>query len=192
MTSATVWAVVGVSWLAFGCVWLVAARGASRPVKREPFTADLEHRAFLVVGYLLLFASPFSGVPILDARFDPDAFAWLAFGETVFVAGFTLVVWARVTLGKEWSSRVTIKEGHQLVERGPYARIRHPIYTALIVMYAGSAIAVGELRALVGLALVALSFVRKLAVEERFLAGEFGPAWTAYVGRTKRLVPGVW
>ena len=84
--------------------------------------------------------------------------------------GLAFSVAGRVWLGDNWSGTVTLKQDHELIRSGPYRWVRHPIYTGLLLAILGSAIALGEWRGLVALALVAVAFLRKVAIEERFLA----------------------
>ena len=93
---------------------------------------------------------------------------------------------ARAWLGGNWSAEVTLKQGHELVRDGPYALVRHPIYTGVLVALIGTAVAVGNGRAIIGLALVAAGFVRKLVIEERFMSEQFGDDLCALPRRSAR------
>ena len=84
---------------------------------------------------------------------------------------------------------MTVKQGHELIRSGPYALVRHPIYTGMLLALIGSALMVGNWRALIGLALIIASFVRKLKIEERFMAQEFGEAYARYRAQVAMLVP---
>ncbi len=105
--------------------------------------------------------------------------------------GVLLAIWARRHLGRNWSGEIAIKVDHQLVRSGPYALVRHPIYTALLAMYAGSAVVSGEWHALLGLALAAIAYGRKIQLEETNLLESFGAGYREYCGRTWALLPGV-
>lgn len=131
----------------------------------------------------------FFPVPGLRARFLPAAPALGFAGVGLALAGLVLAVVARRALGRNWSGEVTTKVDHALVTHGPYALVRHPIYTAVFAMYLGTALAAGEVHALAGLALVSLAYARKIPMEETVLAAEFGEAWTRYRARTKALIP---
>jgi protein-S-isoprenylcysteine O-methyltransferase Ste14 len=103
--------------------------------------------------------------------------------------GLAFTVWARVYLGRNWSGTVTLKEGHELIRSGPYTYVRHPIYTGLLVALLGSAVACGELRAMIGLGLVAGAFIRKLRIEERFMREIFPGQYERYCAEVPALVP---
>jgi protein-S-isoprenylcysteine O-methyltransferase Ste14 len=115
----------------------------------------------------------------------------LGWAFTVLLAiGFAFTWWARLTLGDLWSSTVTRKEGHVVVERGPYGLVRHPIYTGLIFSAVALAIQIGYPSALVGAALMGIGFSMKARLEERFLSAELGEGAIAdYRRRTPMLLP---
>jgi protein-S-isoprenylcysteine O-methyltransferase Ste14 len=98
-------------------------------------------------------------------------------------------VWARVYIGRNWSGTVTLKEGHELIRSGPYALVRHPIYTGLLLAFTGTAIACGDPAAVIGLALVLASFLYKLRIEEGFMRAVFPEQYASYAARVPALVP---
>jgi protein-S-isoprenylcysteine O-methyltransferase Ste14 len=112
-------------------------------------------------------------------------------GAALTAAGLLFTVWARVHLGTNWSGTVTLKRGHELITSGPYAFVRHPIYTGLLLAFLGSALARDEWRGVLALALVALALWRKLRNEERWMREQFGDAYSAYSKRVAALVPRV-
>jgi protein-S-isoprenylcysteine O-methyltransferase Ste14 len=99
-----------------------------------------------------------------------------------------LRVWARVTLGGNWSARVTLKENHELIQRGPYRLIRHPIYSGLLVMILGTVILVGQVSGFFALFICFLGFWIKSRQEEKLLSRHL-PGYHEYKARTKALVP---
>lgn len=101
------------------------------------------------------------------------------------------VIWARRTLGRNWSANVQIKQDHELITAGPYRFVRHPIYTALILMFAGNAIVVGDVRGIIAVVIVTLSFWRKYLKEEAFMRQEFGERYEQYRQKTAPLFPGI-
>jgi protein-S-isoprenylcysteine O-methyltransferase Ste14 len=84
------------------------------------------------------------------------------------------------------------KVDHELIRAGPYRRIRPPIYTAMFGMYAGAAIAIGEIHSLVALGILMLPYARKMRQEETVLHGEFGPAYDDYRRHSWAVIPPVW
>ena len=105
-------------------------------------------------------------------------------------AGFGFTWWARVTLGDLWSGTVSRKQDHEIIERGPYGLVRHPIYTGIIFAAFATAIQIGLAASLVGASLMTLGFWMKARLEERFLSAELGEgAYADYRRRTPMLVP---
>ena len=92
-------------------------------------------------------------------------------------------------MGQYWSARVTLKVDHQLIRSGPYAWVRHPLYSGLLLAMAGTALVVGEWRAVLGVVLAVMEFSRKAAKEEALLASEFGDQYQEFRKRTGFLVP---
>ena len=84
---------------------------------------------------------------------------------------------------------MTIKEGHELITSGPYAIVRHPIYTGLLLAFVGSAMARGEWRGVLAVALVLWALWRKLRLEERWMREQFGEAYQEYCRRVSALIP---
>jgi protein-S-isoprenylcysteine O-methyltransferase Ste14 len=145
----------------------------------------------LIIAFVLLGSGDWFQGSILKERFAPKEpwIKWLGFA--LAASGVFLACWSRHILGRNWSSVVQIKQNHDLIDSGPYRHVRHPIYTGLLLAFIGTALKVGDWRGLVAVAIVLVSFWRKLRMEERWLAEQFGPAYVAYMRRTKALVPGV-
>jgi len=98
-------------------------------------------------------------------------------------------IWARRHLGRNWSGSVTIKADHELITTGPYRIARHPIYTGLLIAFAGNALVVGEVRGLIAFAIAFAALWRKLKLEERFMREQFGQAYVDYSRRVAAVVP---
>jgi protein-S-isoprenylcysteine O-methyltransferase Ste14 len=114
--------------------------------------------------------------------------AYLLAGATL--AGIVFAWWARIHLGRLWSSGVTRKEDHHVVDTGPYSLVRHPIYTGLLAAALATTVAQATATALVGWMLIVLGLWTKARAEERFLAAELGPeAYDSYRLRVPMLVP---
>ncbi len=105
------------------------------------------------------------------------------------LAGFAITIWARLALAGNWSATVTLKQDHELISRGPYRLVRHPIYSGLLLAAFGTALPREDLRAVVALALILLAILRKAAIEEVKLSQHFGDAYRDYRRRTKALIP---
>jgi protein-S-isoprenylcysteine O-methyltransferase Ste14 len=176
-------------WLAWLLYWVISAFGAKTTRRRESSASRLSHVLPLLVGVTLIaWPHPHLG-HWMSWQFLPPGPARFASALVLVAAGLAFTVWARVQLGTNWSGSVTLKEGHELVRSGPYAIVRHPIYTGLLVALLGTAVACGELRALIGLAVVAAAFVRKLRIEERFMRESFPEQYARYSAEVPALIP---
>lgn len=110
----------------------------------------------------------------------------------LMASALTLFVWATRTMGRNWSLVARTRSDHALVTTGPFAHIRHPIYTALALVVIALAVALGhDARLLVALPLYALGTWLRVRIEERLLATMFGSTYRAYALRVKRFVPGI-
>ncbi len=175
-------------WVAWLLFWSVAAIGAKRDVRREGIGSRLSH--LLPLGLAIaLFTMPHPPLAWLASRFLPRSAVGFWVGFALVVGGLGFTVLARLWLGTNWSGLVTLKQDHQLVRSGPYALVRHPIYSGLLLAFLGSAIALGQWRGLVALALVVAAFLRKISIEERFLARQFGKAYASYRADVPALLP---
>ena len=140
---------------------------------------------------MVLFTFPHRFVRLFHLIFPPTwTLYWI--GTALLVAGLAFSIWARVTLGRNWSGTVTVKEDHELIQSGPYRLVRHPIYTGLLLALAGSAVAQDRWSGVLGVVLIFVSFWIKLLREEAWMRETFGEKYDAYCARTKRLVPFVW
>jgi protein-S-isoprenylcysteine O-methyltransferase Ste14 len=110
------------------------------------------------------------------------------FGDLILFVGLLIALWARVALGDNWSARVTLKENHELIQRGPYCVVRHPIYSGLLLMILGTAVLGGRADGFVALAFCFCGLWVKLRREEALLT-KYLPGYSEYRRRTRALVP---
>jgi protein-S-isoprenylcysteine O-methyltransferase Ste14 len=176
-------------WIGWVVYWLVAARDTKRTRWRQPIGADALHGIPLVL-CTVLWLSPRWQPAVLTAPIWPRG-PTLSLAATAIVAiGLGYAVWARVHLGRNWSSKVVVKEDHALVRTGPYRRVRHPIYTGLLLALLGSAIAVAEWRGFLAFALALVAVLFRVQAEEARM-GETFPEYVDYKRESNALVPGV-
>ncbi len=178
----------GRAWMIWAICWLAMAFFNKSTKRSESVMQRFEHLLPAMVGFALIFREGFGG-------------AWLA--RPIFVAGPTLLllcvmvtmlgllfsVWARLALGANWSGSVTIKSNHQLIRRGPYRSIRHPIYTGMLAALLAVAITQGLWSGAVGFALVFFALYRKARREELFLSQEFGDGFAEHRQHTGMFLP---
>jgi protein-S-isoprenylcysteine O-methyltransferase Ste14 len=110
-------------------------------------------------------------------------------GLILTLLGVGFAVWARVYLGKNWSSMPAIKVDHKLIRTGPYSLVRHPIYTGILFGIAGTAIIIGEPVVLIAFLLILVISLWKIQMEEKYLQEEFGEDYTRYKKEVPALIP---
>ncbi|MDQ2839929.1 MAG: isoprenylcysteine carboxylmethyltransferase family protein [Acidobacteriota bacterium] len=183
--------IIGGAWLGVGLVWLVSSLNTKRVVQVQPIASRLGHVLLVVVAFVLLFADEIQLGP-LDRQVIPYTLPWTATGAVQALAGIIFAIVARFALGRNWSSAVTVKQDHQLVQSGPYRIVRHPIYSGFLLAFLGSAIAFGELRDFAALLLALIGWKIKSLTEEKFMLAQFGEQYVAYRRHVKGLIPLIW
>ena len=184
-----------VPWFVWMLSWFAAAFWTNRTVKRPTLSQQNGYRIFEFSGFalLLFYVVRPTAQGIRAAHFFPiwmlsDDAKWMMVGLAAL--GFLFCWWARIHLGRLWSGSVTRKEGHHVVDTGPYAIVRHPIYTGVLTAAFATMMARGTAPAVAGFALLVIGFVLKGRVEENFLRAELGAqAYDAYARKTAMLVP---
>lgn len=176
------------AWLCWFTSWILAAWWQDRAVKRVTTSSEIVYRVLTMVGALLLFgvgSHYLGGSAVLwrPARVGQWTLA------VVVLAGFGVAWWARLYIGRMWSSRVTRKADHHVVDTGPYGLVRHPIYSGVILSAAATAAMRGTVRAWIGTAILVLGFYVKARLEEGFLREQLGPSYDDYAQRVSMLVP---
>ena len=180
--------VIPAMWLAWIAYWAVAARAVKQTQRSEDARSRLSYYGPLIAGAVIMAIPNILG-SLLESPLVASTPVWQGLEIALVALGLGFAVWARVWLGRNWSSMVTVKQGHELIRNGPYALVRHPIYTGLSLALIGSALMLGNWRALIGLVLIVGSFLRKLRIEERFMAAEFGEAYARYRAQVPALIP---
>ena len=175
-------------WVGWFALWRVMAIRVKAVAQSESVPSRLSHVVPLLFAAYLL-AAPQVPIPLLDRRFVPLAIWPAALGAALTFAGLVFSVWARFVLAGNWSDFVQIKHDHELIVDGPYRWVRHPIYTGLLLMFAGTALAVGEWRGVLAVGIVAASFWRKLRLEEAVMRRQFGEAYELYAQQVQALIP---
>jgi len=176
-------------WLAWWVSWLVAAAWSDRAVKRPPTRHQIIYRLLAGLGAVLLF-----GMYRHDLRVEmilwrtPIALAWAL--VAVVLASLLFTWWARIHLGRLWSSGVTRKADHHVVDTGPYGIVRHPIYTGIILASLATAAMRGTTLAWLGACVMTTGWVIKARLEEEFLREQLGAeTYGKYARRVPMLVP---
>ena len=115
--------------------------------------------------------------------------ALASFGLALTAGGLGFTMWARRALGTNWSALPGLKKDHELIERGPYRLVRHPIYTGLLLAIFGTFLAGGRVWNLSIVAMAALLLIVKLKAEEALLTRQFSDAYPQYQRRVKAIIP---
>ena len=182
------------AWLGWVVLWYIFAVNVKTTVRSQAAVPRLINLAVLYCAALLMWIPRIPQAPALNARFLPASQwqFWVALGAALTFIGLAFTVWARIYLGRNWSGAgVTIKADHELITGGPYALVRHPIYAGLALAFVGSALAIGQWRAVIGVALALIAVCHRMIVEERFMRERFGAAYDAYAQRVRAFVPGL-
>ena len=176
-------------WIVWWLSWWAAALWSDRAVKQPARHRQIVYRVCAAVGVVLLF-----GLYQHDVRVEgvlwrtPAAIAWSM--VVLAVAGLLFTWWARLHLGRLWSAAVGRKAEHHVVDTGPYAIVRHPIYTGIIVASAATAGLRGTALAWLGAFVMTIGWVIKARMEEKFLREQLGAAaYDDYARRVPMLSP---
>jgi protein-S-isoprenylcysteine O-methyltransferase Ste14 len=194
----SVQAAVNMLWLVWYVTWIAAVVWSSKTTRQMRSDMGGLHRLFSFVGAILLFipsgpGGPFRNLPILGLFFErlwlaPPWVSWSLF--TLVASAFAFCWWARLHLGRLWSGFVTLKEGHRIVDTGPYGLVRHPIYTGVIAAAVLTAAIRADLAAMLGSGLIALGFSMTARIEEGFLSAQLGPhLYEPYRKKVPMIVP---
>jgi protein-S-isoprenylcysteine O-methyltransferase Ste14 len=161
--------VLGFAWGATGLYWATPTTAAQSGEFRF-------YRALRLLVLAATFALLFwerTAVGVLGIRFVPELPAVKAAGFVIAMCGIALALWARINLGQYWSDKVELKVDHQLIRTGPYAHLRHPIYSGVLLGVMGTALLVGEWRGILAFFILLVNYIIKARSEDRILAGAF-------------------
>jgi protein-S-isoprenylcysteine O-methyltransferase Ste14 len=188
MESPSLWQIEMVPWYALGLYWGISAFRVKTTKATEPMAARLYTACLAGVAFALLF-SGHTRVGRLGERFLVRD-AWLeAAGLALTYAGAAFAIWARRSLGGNWSAEVSLKTDHQLIRSGPYAYVRHPIYGGLLLTVIGTAVVIGEWRGLLAILIVAVAHALKAKREEAIMVATFGDRYQRHRRETGFLLP---
>lgn len=180
------------AWAVFLIVWTIGAFQTKKARQQEPLLKRLlwYWLPLIVAGLLLGPTEWFMGMWIRENFVEHTDLVGII-GASIAWLGTLLACWSRYLLGKNWSVSVQLKKDHELIKKGPYKIIRHPIYTAILLLFLGNVIIVGDYRGILAIIIVFLSLWRKLKLEEQWLTLHFGESYRNYKEKTKALLPWV-
>src|SRR5271154_1234643 len=177
-----------VVWIAFLLYWQIKAAGTKTTQRLEPAASRIL-RVFIFLIVIVLLSTTRIPLRWLYLQLWPGGLWPFWLGAAVTIPGLLFAVWAREHLGRNWSRSVTIKQGHELITTGPYAVVRHPIYTGILAGFLGMAIAISQVRGFIVVVLIFVVFWLKFRMEEEFMRSQFGETYAAYARKTAALVP---
>ena len=177
-----------VVWILFFLYWQIKAANTKTTQRLEPIASRIL-RVFIFLIAIILLSTTRIPLHFLYVQLWPVGLWPFWLGATITIAGILFAFWAREHLGTNWSRSVTIKQGHELITTGPYALVRHPIYTGVLTGFLGMAIAISQLRGFIVLVLIFLAFWIKFRLEEQWMRSQFGETYSNYAHQTAALVP---
>jgi protein-S-isoprenylcysteine O-methyltransferase Ste14 len=178
-----------IAWLALLAYWLVMASNVKATARSETYLSRFGHLGPLFLAGALMVYPLSEPLDILNQPLFPFTLPVLVLGDVLLVAGIVIAIWARRTLGRNWSANVMQKTGHELIEGGPFRYVRHPIYSGFLLAMIGTTLLIDERRAVLATVIAFLAFWRKYRLEERFMLELFGENYVAYRARVSALLP---
>ena len=174
-------------WLLFCVVWLASAFGVKRNIIRRPWWLRMPVRLTVLVIAIIVFGRWVRGAALMSTT--PELQPALApLGAALCTIGIAIAIWARLVIGRNWGMPMTLKAGHELVTTGPYAWVRHPIYSGIILAMAGSVL-VFSLWWLLILVVNAAQFFYAARKEEKLMLRTFPGEYAVYMRRSWMLIP---
>jgi protein-S-isoprenylcysteine O-methyltransferase Ste14 len=192
MTTASVGEIV---WVLGIIAWYVIRYPFERRAKRIRVVRDIRTQSDAVGLAAALFGMAILPAFYIAAGFprmaDYPASAWaIVLGAIVLASALLVFRISHKELGRNWSITLQIREQHKMVDTGPYALIRHPMYTSFLLIALGQALLLSNwVVGLAGLLGFAVLFLLRVDKEERMMLEIFGPEYRAYMERTKRIIP---
>jgi protein-S-isoprenylcysteine O-methyltransferase len=166
-------------------------------------TGSKQDKSTLGMLWVVIAVSIAAGIFVAQSRslragwvglFDFPESDWIpVVAVALFAAGLAVRWWAIVTLGRFFTVDVVIEKDHEVVQRGPFRWVRHPSYTGVLLAFLGWAMTLGNWVAMaVVMVPIFVAFLRRMKVEEDALSRALGEKYRDYMGRTKRLIPGLY
>lgn len=175
------------AWLVWLISWIMAAGWSARTASHHDLGAESPGRVLTLAAIVMILISYW---PMGAGRLwvTPAPLGWLLFA--LVAIGFIFTWMARLHLGPLWSSTAAPTEDHRIVDTGPYAIVRHPVYAGVLLAALATAAERGRIEALAGVAVLIAGISLRAKLEERFLRHDLGDAaYTAYRCRVPMLIP---
>jgi protein-S-isoprenylcysteine O-methyltransferase Ste14 len=180
---------VTLCWMVFVIFWFASSFSQKTVFEKPKSTKILIPLLLIPVPFILLIRPEWF---YLSAMLLENSLATEIAAMIICLLGLLVCIWARVNLASNWSFTLDLKKGHELIRTGPYRFIRHPIYTGILLMFLSSALIVGKLGGVLGLAILLIRFLLRIAQEEELMTRQFPAEYGEYKKSTNALVPFVW
>ncbi len=188
MTRPVILHLLGWIWSIFGIYWVLVGFRAKQSQTSESPLYRVFRWSVLAITFALLFAR-WTAIGPLGVWFRPENLLLCDIGFVLAICGMVLALWARIHLGQYWSDKVVLKVDHQLIRSGPYARLRHPIYSGVLLGVAGTAFVVGEWRGVLAFVILFANYWIKARREDQILANAFGAGFAEHRQNAGFLLP---
>ena len=179
--------IIVLCWAIFALYWLISSFSQKPLAEKTSFASRTVQLLFMIIAFNFTIQS--AQLYPLSIMLIPDSLVITIVGIALCVPGLITCIWARRTLAGNWSSLPVLKKDHDLVQDGPYKFVRHPIYTGFLLMFLGTALAIGRLGGFIGFAVCFVGFWIKLRQEEALMIKRFKGNYLSYKKRVKALIP---
>lgn len=188
MNTITCYRISAACWIILIATWLMASFSTKPTAQKIGSASRTRYVVTLLFGALLVCRSAQFSQPWNIVVWPQNELVGFS-GACCALLGMAFALWARCVLGRNWSGAVTLKTDHQLIESGPYALVRHPIYTGTLLMMLGSILFVGTIGCICGFFLIVTGIWLKLREEEIVMRAALGEQYVSYSSRVPRLFP---
>jgi protein-S-isoprenylcysteine O-methyltransferase Ste14 len=180
--------IIAICWLIFILFWIFSAFSAKKNVRNNVWYKFVWVRIVVsIILVLLIKAGVFDHVSFISVLAPSNPIMGFI-GVILTICGVGLAIWARIYLGRNWGMPMSLKENPELVTTGPYAYVRHPIYTGVITAGIGAALGISTIWFIM-VVFALIYFTYSATQEEKIMTKEFPDTYPAYKARTKMLIP---
>jgi protein-S-isoprenylcysteine O-methyltransferase len=175
-------------WTVLFVYWFVKASAVKTAVYSQSNLQRRIYLFFLLLSFALIYLPQLSIGFLGYQLFPANAVSGTA-GLIICALALAFAIWARTTLGSNWSGNVTLKKEHELVQSGPYSIVRHPIYTGFFFGMLGAAVTIGQVKGFVALPIIFFNHRYKILLEEKLMLQQFPDAYPDYSKKTAAYIP---
>ncbi|HEX5279206.1 MAG TPA: isoprenylcysteine carboxylmethyltransferase family protein [Micropepsaceae bacterium] len=180
--------IAGGLWLLFCLVWLIGSLRAKKTASRRALWTQMPWRVGIAVVLVALLVSRWGHELLRPGAATLASPTVGLIGLVLCILGLAYAVWARIVIGTNWGMPMSLKENPQLVTSGPYAQVRHPIYSGVLLAMLGSGLAI-SLWWFIFFAVNAGQFLYAARKEEQLMLQTFPDSYPGYMRRTRMLIP---